>query len=205
MMSDPIFSSRYADMYDPIRLSAWRCTDKEPPRIQVYEDELNEKGDAQLEHEFSELVKAQELAESRLKRWRRLRSSKEKGRAVMRARWKQQTLPSLPAWKAKPKQSKNRNGIKRRKSPVICSGEKKSRLVEPSITREISCQSKENPGPIVEKSVQRNMVILPEDDGVNWSPPSRSAGTLIPSSGGEIPLIEYDLDTDLELFAQYLE
>ena len=205
MMSDPIFSSRYADMYDPIRLSAWRCTDKEPPRIQVYEDELNEKGDAQLEHEFSELVKAQELAESRLKRWRRLRSSKEKGRAVMRARWKQQALPSLPAWKAKPKRSKNRNGIKRRKSPVSCSGKKKSRLVEPSITREISCQSKENPGPSVGKSVQRNMVILPEDDGVNWSPPSRSAGTLIPSSGGEIPLIEYDLDTDLELFAQYLE
>ena len=49
------------------------------------------------------------------------------------------------------------------------------------------------------------MVILPEDDGFNWSPPSRSAGTLISSGSGELPLLEYDLDTDLELFAQYLE
>ena len=176
MRVDDVFSARYANIYDPLRLSAWRSTNEEPPIIQKYEDDLNEKCDAQLEHEFGEMVKTQELAEARLRRWGQLRESKTKGRAVMRARWKQLTLPSLPGWKPKSKRSKRKSVLR---------GVKRPRCVEPVVSRTVINQDKDSWGS-VEDAPDEDLVFLCDDEGQKLDSTRRNFRS--PSSSDELML-----------------
>ena len=84
MVSDAVFMERYENYYDPLRLIYWRSTDKRPRMIPAQEERLNARGNAMVDHEWQEVIKARELADIREKRWRKLVAARMKNEMVVR-------------------------------------------------------------------------------------------------------------------------
>ena len=110
MVSDAVFMERYENYYDPLRLIYWRSTDKRPRMIPAQEERLNARGNAMVDHEWQEVIKARELADIREKRWRKLVAARMKNEMVVRARWRQ-ALPSLPGWKHRTRRQKRKRNV----------------------------------------------------------------------------------------------
>ena len=116
MKKDEVFCSRFEKLYDPIRLSAWRSSGMEPDvLIDRLESELNQKGNDLVDHEYTQMIKAEELASAWRSRWLKLKNAREKGSAVLRAKWRH-SLPSLPDWKPKTRRGKKRGRSHRSRS-----------------------------------------------------------------------------------------
>ena len=78
--------------------------------IPAQEERLNARGNAMVDHEWQEVIKARELADIREKRWRKLVAARIKNKMVVRARWRQ-ALPSLPGWKHRTRRQKRKRNV----------------------------------------------------------------------------------------------